>query len=151
VALRQYRSDPWADVVPMARLLNSLRVQAPADMELVPIWLEALAHPFALTVNETARQSARLRLAYALGASHTSCKDVFDSFGPNPPWNEQMLLFRAKCYSAHGSPLRKRAARDLVEFRKHEPASLASLLDDSRQHVRPRGVPSIARALSGGR
>jgi hypothetical protein len=127
-ALKRYRGDPWAHTLPMLRTLSNLQLSEPSDRELVPRWLEALDHPFALRVNESARDRTRLRLAYTLGASHAACVQVFESFEPYPPWSESMLQFRSACYEAHEHPLRERAAGDLQDFRDHAPVELGSLL-----------------------
>src|SRR5262245_58902184 len=92
-ALRRYRGDPWPHPLLMLRLLSTLQVEQPSDGVLVPRWLEALDHPFALRVNENARDRARLRLAQVLGPKHPACVKVFESFEPYPIWNEETLEF----------------------------------------------------------
>ena len=127
-ALQRYRGDPWPHPLPMLRTLSTLQVRDAGDTALLPIWLDALARPFALRVNESARDRTRMRLAYALGANHPACVPVFESFEPHPPWNESMLQFRADCYESHQNPLREQAARDVQRFRNAAPVQLESLL-----------------------
>lgn len=127
-ALELYRHDPWPYPVPMARALSTLQMNDDSERGLAERWLQALEQPFALRVNETARDRARLRLAYALGAAHRACVEVLESFEPYPPWTEEMLKLRVDCYDAHRHTLRERAATDLARFRAHAPASFESLL-----------------------
>jgi spermidine synthase len=127
-ALQRYRGDPWPYPVPLARALNALQISEEADRELAPRWLEALAHPFALRVNETARERARLRLSAALGAASPLCVPVFEAFEPYPPWSESMLQFRAACYETHEHPLRDLAARELLQYRANAPVDFEHLL-----------------------
>jgi hypothetical protein len=127
-ALQRYRGDPWPHPLTMLRTLSNLQISEPSDRAFVPRWLDALAHPFALRVNESARDRTRLRLAYTLGPTHAACVQVFESFEPYPPWSESMLQFRADCYDKHVHPLREQAVRDLQNFREHAPVELGSLL-----------------------
>jgi spermidine synthase len=127
-ALLRYRGDPWAHPWVMLRVLSNMQVERDSDREFVPRWLSALSPPFALRVNESARDRTRLRLAYLLGPSHAACVTLFESFEPYPPWSESMLQFRAACYEAHAHPLRERAADDLQSFRNDAPIELGSLL-----------------------
>jgi spermidine synthase len=127
-ALKRYRGDPWAHPLVMLRTLSNLQGSDASDREFVPRWLDALAAPFALRVNEAARDRTRLRLAYTLGPAHAACVPVFESFEPYPPWNESMLLFRSACYETHRHALRERAARELQDFRDDAPVELGSLL-----------------------
>jgi spermidine synthase len=127
-ALQRYRGDPWPHPLAMLRALSNLQIGDPIDRAFVPRWLEALAHPFALRVNESARDRTRLRLAYALGPAHPACVQVFESFEPYPPWSEDMLQFRSACYEAHAHALRDQAARDLQQFRRNAPVDFESLL-----------------------
>jgi len=120
--LLRYRGDPWPHPLPIARALNALQVESQSDGELAPLWLDALAHPFALRVNETARERAQLRLASALGAGHPACVRVFEAFEPYPPWLLSMLQLRADCYHTHKHALRERAQDDLTAFRARAPS-----------------------------
>jgi SAM-dependent methyltransferase len=70
--LQRYRGDPWPHPLPMLRMLSTLQVRDTSDSVLLPGWLEALAHPFALRVNEAARDRTRLRLAFALEREHVA-------------------------------------------------------------------------------
>jgi hypothetical protein len=128
-ALVRYRSDPWPHPTPVRRALNNLQIAEPGDMELAPIWLELLAQPFALHVNDVARQSTRLRLVNVLGPSHPECVHVFEAFEPYPPWSEDMLKLRHACYREHANDLTGRAERDLAQFRADAPVDLARLLE----------------------
>jgi spermidine synthase len=123
VALREYRTDPWPIRAPMARAIDSvMRLTAASDGELAPRWLDALSQPFAVHVNEAARQHAQVRIAWALGPKHRACVDVLSKFEPNVDWTESMLDFRSACYAAHAHPLRERAADDLARFRANAAA-----------------------------
>ena len=112
----------------MLRLLATLQTDDPADATLVPRWLEALDHPFALRVNEAARDRTRLRLAALLGPKHPACTKVFESFEPYPNWSEDLLVFRAACYDEQRSPARDQAAQDLLKWRAETPVTLEQLL-----------------------
>ncbi|MET0385792.1 MAG: fused MFS/spermidine synthase [Polyangiales bacterium] len=127
-ALLSYRSDPWPYPLPIARALAQLQVNDAADRELAQVWLDALSHPFALRVNETARERAQLRIALGLGVSHPACVRVFEGFEPYPPWTETLLQFRSDCYEAHSHRLREQAARDLARFRDDAPVTFDRLL-----------------------
>jgi SAM-dependent methyltransferase len=127
-ALHRYRSDPWPHPLIMLRLLNALKVNEPKDSALIPRWLEALDHPFALRVNESARDRTRLRLIELLGAKHPACVRVFESFEPHPIWTEEALELRAACYDQHRHGIRDQAARDLLLWRKQTPVPLERLL-----------------------
>jgi len=127
-ALQRYRGDPWPYPLPIARALNNLQLEVGGDAELAQHWLAALAQPFALRVNETARDRARLRLAYALGASNEACVRVFEAFEPYPPWTESMLKLRSDCYEQHAHALRDRAAFDLAAFKARAPTPFEVLL-----------------------
>jgi hypothetical protein len=121
-ALLSYRSDPWPIPAQMARVLAHLQMKAAEDREQVPQWLAALAQPFAVYVNETARERTRINIAYALGADQPSCLSLFGELEPNMPWLETLLDFRLACYTAHKHPLRQRAELDLARFRDNAPA-----------------------------
>ena len=127
-ALHRYRGDPWPYHLPMLRLLGTLQINTPSDAALVARWLEALEQPFALRVNEAARDRARLRLATLLGVKHPACVKVFASFEPYPIWNEEMLEFRNACYDEHKHPARDQATRDLLQWRDETPMTLERLL-----------------------
>ena len=127
-ALRRYRGDPWPHHLPMLRLLTTMQVHAPSDAALALRWLDALDHPFALRVNEAARDRARLRLAQLLGIKHPACVKVLESFEPYPNWSEDLLEFRNGCYDEHNHPARDRAAKDLLQWRNESPVSLEQLL-----------------------
>jgi hypothetical protein len=128
-AIRRYRSDPWPYMLPMVRFLSSLQITEDGDRERAVRWLAELAHPFALRVNESVRDRTRLRLAIALGASHSGCVQVFESFEPYPPWNDTTLEFRLACYDAHHHPLRDQAQRDLEKYRSYAATDFESLLE----------------------
>jgi hypothetical protein len=127
-AVRRYRGDPWPHPLLMVRLLSTLKVTEPSDSALVPRWLEALDHPFAVRVNESARDRTRLRLTQILGPKHPACVRVFESFEPYPIWNEETLQLRAACYDQHRHPARDQAARDVLRWREETPVALEQLL-----------------------
>jgi spermidine synthase len=116
-ALAAYRSDPWPMPAQMARALQVMQLRVDGDRELAPRWLAALSRPFAVHVNDAARQQARIDLAIALGVSHPACVDVFAEMEPNVVWSGPILDFRLGCYEAHRTPLRARAAQDVLRFR----------------------------------
>jgi spermidine synthase len=120
-ALIRYRSDPWPVPGQVARALTSLQLKAAEDHDLAPQWLAVLTQPFAVHVNETARESVRVNIAYALGAQDPACLAVFADMEPGIPWTETLLDFRRACYSAHQHPMREAAALDLARFRAEEP------------------------------
>jgi hypothetical protein len=127
-ALVAYRTDPWAMTGQMGRALQIMQLRVEGDRELAPRWLEALSQPFAIHVNEGPRQQARVTLAMALGAAHPACVDVFAQLEPHTPWNGALLDFRLACYQAHGSPLRERAAADVLRFREQAPLTFSTML-----------------------
>jgi len=127
-ALRRYRGDPWPHHLPMLRFLSTLQVHAPNDAAVAVRWLEALDHPFALRVNEAARDRTRLRLAQLLGFKHPACVKVFESFEPYPNWSEEMLALRNACYDEHKHPARDQAAKDLLQWRAETPVTIEQLL-----------------------
>lgn len=127
-AMRRHREDPWPHPLLMLRLLSTLKVNEPHDSALVPRWLEALEQPFALRVNESARDRTRLRLVQLLGPKHAACVRVFESFEPFPMWTQEALELRAACYDEHRHPARDQAARDLLRWREETPVALEQLL-----------------------
>jgi spermidine synthase len=127
-ALQRYRGDPWAHHLPMLRLLSTLQLHAASDAALAVRWLDALDHPFALRVNEGARDRARLRIAQLLGIKHLACVKVLQSFEPYPNWTEELLEFRNACYDEHKEPKRDQAARDLLQWRAETPVTIERLL-----------------------
>jgi hypothetical protein len=123
-ALRQYRTDPWPTPLPMARAMKEvLQLKVASDAAFVAPWLDALSQPFAVSVNDLTRENVRLRMAWALGATHRACLDVLAPLEPEVDWTESMLEFRLSCYAAHAHPLRGRAEKDLEEFRARAAAT----------------------------
>jgi len=63
---------------------------------------------------ETARQWARLRLAFGLPSAY--CQRALEPLEPDVPWGRDALLFRRNCYEATGDPRAAAAARDFADF-----------------------------------
>lgn len=123
-ALEQYRVDPWAPQIPMARAMHTvMQLREPSDAAFAQPWLAALARPFAVFVNDLARENLEVEIAWTLGAANQACVDVLAKFEPNADWTERMLEFRAACYAAHAHPLRTRAQKDLEQYRANEAAA----------------------------
>jgi spermidine synthase len=127
-ALARHRGDPWPHPLPITRALTNLQLEQAGDDQLALQWLDALAAPFALRVNESARDRARLRLVLALGPEQRACVRVFESFEPYPPWTETMLKLRADCYDNAKHALRDKAAEDLASFRARAPVPFEVVL-----------------------
>jgi hypothetical protein len=120
-ALTQYRTDPWPAPVTMGRAIKKVMfVKSRADLPFIPKWLDVLSKPFAVYVNDLARQNARVAIAWALGGADQACLDVLEPLEPNADWSQGMLEFRLSCYAAHNHPLRARAEVELMEFRENE-------------------------------
>jgi hypothetical protein len=120
-ALKQYRVDPWAAPVTMARAIKKVMyVKGRSDLPFIPKWQDALSKPFAVYVNDLARANARVAIAWALGNADQACLDVLEPLEPNADWSQGMLEFRLSCYAAHKHPLRARAEVELMEFRENE-------------------------------
>jgi hypothetical protein len=116
-AFAAYRSDPWPLPAQMARALRFFRFRAETDKSQIDRWLGALSEPFAVSVNDSTRQEARVNLAYALGPDNPACIQVFAASEPYPPWTAGVLSFRAACYAAHKHPLADKAEREWSRLR----------------------------------
>ena len=119
-AYRRYRTDPW----PMPWfLLSSLAVVEELiarEPRLAGRAWNALREPFALRMSDEARMNSVVSAASRMGSGE-ACGPAFEAFEPNPVWQEEFLVLRAKCYAATGSPLAARAEKDVIEFRTMQP------------------------------
>ena len=124
-SLFAYRSQPWAPPTFMLRILALAADAAHASQLRARRLLAVLAVPFAVHMMDEARAQTRIALARLLPAG-PECVEALDYFEPNVPWQDDFLWFRAGCYQTRGVPLARAALRDLREFRKDSPVSLAT-------------------------
>ncbi|HKP62144.1 MAG TPA: fused MFS/spermidine synthase [Polyangiales bacterium] len=124
-----YRTDPWPIPAQLARVLINLQLKAAEDPTLAQHFLNLLAEPFAVRVNESARERARINIAYQLGAQHPACVELFTGMEPLVSWTDALLDFRSACYAAHGHPLREKAQQDVARFRAQQPEAFSELGD----------------------
>ncbi len=115
-ALHQYRIDPWPMPSQMARAFNLMTITSDEDKAFAPLWVEALSVPFAVYVNETARERTMVKIAGQLGTKDPTCLRALAPFEQHPDWTESMLDFRVKCYKDQKSPLLARAQADLKQY-----------------------------------
>jgi spermidine synthase len=118
-AFLAYRADPWP-APPLMRRAIALAIElGRADRAIAAQLHEALAEPFAVSLLQEVRLSARVDLALAFDARR-KCAAAFAPFEPFVPWQRAFLVRRAACYRAAGDPYAGRAEEDLASFLEDE-------------------------------
>jgi spermidine synthase len=112
----RYRRSPWPSSQAMGRAVQLSEEIVVAHPPAAGPLFEALATPFAVRGSEQARISSRLRIA-SLAGMWDRCVEAFAPFEPNVPWREDVLRYRADCYTRHRDPRTGRATAELAEFR----------------------------------
>jgi spermidine synthase len=120
-ALVHYRGDPWPSQIAMAHALALAEELAVKDRGMVPVLLEALGQPFAVSALEEPRRQLWLRLA-AIAVPPEGCAGVLDAFEPNVPWTSDVLRYRASCYRRIQDRRAAQAEVDLQEYLHDQPA-----------------------------
>jgi spermidine synthase len=120
-ALVHYRSDPWPSQVSMSHALALADEMTLARPDLVPVFFEALAEPFAVAALEEPRRLIRLSVASHAGPSDR-CREVLAPFEPFVPWRADVLKYRASCYERTLDARADEARAELEQFQRQEPA-----------------------------
>lgn len=126
-AFREARVRPWTFAPTLDRALQLAMRLGGKSPERALLLQEALAEPFAVRLADYGRLRARAELVRATGRADL-CASAFAPFEPHVPWEEDLLLWRFRCYEQTGHPLQSRALRDLEEFLDDAPPKLSSLL-----------------------
>ncbi|HEY2941768.1 MAG TPA: hypothetical protein VGN09_04980, partial [Vicinamibacteria bacterium] len=119
-ALVHYRSDPWPSQVGMSHALALADELTLARPDMVPVFFEALAHPFSLAALEEPRRLIWLSVASHAGPSDR-CRDVLAALEPHVPWRADVLRYRASCYERTLDPRAGNARADRELFERQEP------------------------------
>ncbi len=110
-----HRSTPWAWKPLTDRALRLALELNTIDRRLGLRLLPALAQPFAVRAQESARLDAAFRLS--VGQPDKSlCVEHLRPFEPHIPWDEEFLRARHACYEGVNHPLLRQAERDLLRF-----------------------------------
>ena len=96
-----------------------------ARPDLVPVFFEALAQPFAVAALEEPRRLIRLSVASHAGPSDR-CREVLAPFEPYVPWRADVLKYRASCYERTLDARAADARAELEHFQRQEPARTPS-------------------------
>ncbi|APR81404.1 Spermidine synthase [Minicystis rosea] len=114
-ALRGYRTDPWAKLDVMRRVVTEVSLDLGRDPALGRRAYAALEQPFAASMLEDERREARVKLAARLDFRGL-CVDALAALEPHMPFRREILSLRRECYAAVHSPLLARAERDLADL-----------------------------------
>ena len=114
-ALAGYRTDPWARMGVMRRLLVEVVVPLSQDKAFGRRMLAALAAPFAVSMLEDERRDARVQISARVDFRGL-CADAFAAYEPFVPWNETSLAMRRECYMTTNHPRKAAADADLTAF-----------------------------------
>jgi spermidine synthase len=131
-ALVHYRSDPWPSQVGMSHALALADELTLARPDMVPVFFEALAQPFALAALEEPRRLIWLSVASHAGPSDR-CRDVLAALEPHVPWRADVLRYRASCYERTLDPRAGAARADLELFARREPGRLSGQTRPARE------------------
>jgi spermidine synthase len=118
------RTDVWPWLVVVGRALDTAEELSSGDPALAARLYDALSVPFAGRIRDSLRMGALVKIARHLTRKGV-CVDVTSGLEPHVPWNGDFLRWRADCYRAARHPLEGRAAAELAEHEKNEPASFA--------------------------
>lgn len=118
-ALTRYRSDPWALVPVMRRLLAVVEDLPARDRRLAARGCELLASPFSVALLDEERALARIALCRQVDPFNTV--EAFRPMEPNVPWEAELLEARAQAYAAASDPRSGQARAELDAFWKGEP------------------------------
>jgi spermidine synthase len=124
-ALTGYRTEPWARLEVMRRLVADVAVDLGKDPALGRRAFAALGQPFAVLMLEDERREARLKLAQRLDLRGL-CVDAVAAFGPNLPFRRELLAARRECYAAVGDPRLGLAEQDLAELTRLDPPTFGA-------------------------
>jgi hypothetical protein len=119
-AYLRYRADPWPLPWFVLSSLAIVEELIARDARLAGRAWNALREPFVLRMSNEARMNTVVSAASRTGSGE-ACAPAFAAFEPNPVWQEEFLVLRARCYAATGSPLAAPAERDAIEFRAMQP------------------------------
>lgn len=128
-AFRALRTDPWADVDVIRRLLRIVPVLGAAERGKVDALVASLSEPFAALAHDWERRTALVRLFHRLGDKR--CVEALSFFEEHVVWDLAQLQQRADCYALAQHPLRERALDDLAEYLAGEASSLDARLPNS--------------------
>jgi spermidine synthase len=123
-AFERCRTDVWPWMVVIGRALDTAEEIASREPAVAGQLYDSLSVPFAGRVQESTRMRVLVKLAPHVARSGL-CVDLAAKLEPHVPWTEDFLRWRSECYRAARHPLERRAAADLVEYQKNEPASFA--------------------------
>ncbi|MCW5807138.1 MAG: fused MFS/spermidine synthase, partial [Deltaproteobacteria bacterium] len=126
-AARLLRDDPWVPAQVLDQLLAAATAIAKADPASGRRVFDALAEPWAARVHDAQRLAARLKLSEAVDVAGT-CVAALDAVEPYPPWVEQVLEYRVRCYTETRHARLRTAERELAEWRALAPPRLRDLL-----------------------
>jgi len=124
-AFQAYRADPWVYRPLMDRTFRLVLPLTRADRNLAPRFFAALGQPFAVRMFDGQRRITRVWLTREAGA-RAGCAEAITALEPHVPWDELSLTDRYQCYSQAGSPLAKKAGKDLDDFLAAAPSKLAA-------------------------
>ena len=129
-ALEQYRTNPWPDPDLMRDALRLAGHVAESKPHHVARVSDALALPFAASLQEQIRRNTAL--AVAMNASDTASTErtvkALEAFEPWVPWDESFLRERVRIYAGARNPRALKAAEDFAEWSAHRPTRLDDLL-----------------------
>lgn len=114
-AFTAMRKDPWPSrPLIEAALEETLRI-AGRSPALGRRLYAALEQDFAASSATSQRELIRAQLAVAVGGVEL-CAEGLAALEPNVPWNKDLLLARAECYTRRGDPRAGAAVEDLERF-----------------------------------
>ena len=111
------RRDPWPSVDLAGRALDIATILANQRAYAAPLF-QALAQPFAAGQWNDVRRQYRALIGIDMEGCGPHAAAALRALEPWPPWNEQMLKARVRCYGTAA------ARDDLEDFRRSEPAPL---------------------------
>jgi predicted membrane-bound spermidine synthase len=109
------RTDPWCLPHALELCFDVALGTAQADKAVSAGILTALAGPFAVYVSEGDRRLTALKVADCVGPREFA--DALEVFEPHVPWEQSFLEARCQGYEVVDHPLKKRARKDLAEYR----------------------------------
>ena len=117
------RTDPWIHPPLLTEVMESALNFGRSFPEAGRRIFEALSRPFAVGLLDETRLRARLDLAVGENFG-TLCVDALAPLEPNPFWEREVLVRRARCYLNHGHPLQEKALDDAATYLATEPPPL---------------------------
>jgi spermidine synthase len=123
-AFTRCRTDVWPWLVLIGRALGTAEDLASRDPALAERLYDVLSVPFAGRVQDASRIEALVKIARQVKRNGV-CIDLVGKLEPHVPWGNDFLKWRLECYRAARHPLERRAAAELGEYEKNEPAPFA--------------------------